>query len=83
MHQKHLARRQIREQIFRAAAEAGHGLAFEALHEVLRKRETEIGPPRLDLDEPRALHRGHEPAANGFYFGKFGHFNLSRLNSRR
>ena len=73
MHQQHLAGREIGEQILRAAAEPRHGLSLEALHEILRQRKAQIGPPRLDLLEARALHRRLKTAPDGFDFGKFGH----------
>ena len=73
MHEQHVARRQIGQQIFGAAAEAGDGLAFELLGEILRQRPAQIAAMRLHLDETRVLHRGRKPAADGFDFGEFGH----------
>ena len=50
MHHQHVAGRQVGEQIFGAAAEPGHGLAFEPLREILRQRPAQVAATRLDLD---------------------------------
>ena len=42
MHEQHVAGRKIGEQIFRPPAEAGHGLALQALREILRQRPAQI-----------------------------------------
>ena len=69
MHQQHLARRQIREQIFGAAAEPADGVAFDALDEILRQRPTQVAAPRLDFSEARTFHDRRQAAADGFDLG--------------
>ena len=73
MHDEHVARGQIGKEIFGAAAEAGHRLAFQPLGEILRQRPAQIAAAHFDLDEALALHGGLEPAAYGFDFRKFRH----------
>jgi hypothetical protein len=73
MHQQHLAGGEIGEQILGAPAEPGDGLAFEALHEILRQRPAQVAAARLDLLEARAFHGGREAAAHGLDFGQLGH----------
>ena len=73
MHQQHVTRRQRGQQIFRAAVEAPHGLAFQPSRKILGERKAQVRPPRLDFHEARAFHRGLQAAADGFDFGKFGH----------
>ena len=51
-----------------------HGLAFDALHEILRQRPAQIAAPRLDLLEARALHDRRKAAPHGLDFGQFGHW---------
>ena len=73
VHQQHLARGEIGEQIFRTPPESFHGRALEPLVEVLRKRKAQIRPALLDPHEPRAFHHRLQAAAHCFDFGKFGH----------
>ena len=66
MHQQHVARAEIRREIFGAAAEPGDGLAFEPLGEIGRQRPAQIRPARLDPQDARALHHGRKPARARF-----------------
>ena len=73
MHHQHVAGGKVGEQIFRPPPEPGDGAALEPLDEILRQRPAQVGPARLDLDEPRALHHRLQAAADGLDFGQFGH----------
>ena len=73
MHQQHLAGGQIRQQIFRAPADALDGRTLEPLVEIPRKRKAQVRPALLDPHEARALHHGLQAAAHGLDFGEFGH----------
>jgi hypothetical protein len=73
MHQQHLAGRDIRQQIFRAPADAADGLTLEPVGEILRERKAQVRPARLDAHETRALHHRLQAAAHGFDLGKLGH----------
>ena len=73
MHQQHVAGRQVGQQIFRAPAEAGDGLASQPFREILRQRPAQIAAAHLDFGEARAFHRRLKAAAHRLDFGKFGH----------
>ena len=73
MHDQHVARRELREQIFAAPPERLDGLAFELLGEVRGQRPAQVAAPRLDLLEARAFHDRLQAAADGFDLGKFRH----------
>ena len=73
MHEQNVAGGEVGEEILGAPAEAGHGLAFEALREILAERPAQIAAARFDLGEARAFHDRREAAAHGLDFGKFGH----------
>ena len=45
MHQQHVAGAEIRQQIFGAAAEAGHGLALQPRDKILLERKPQILAP--------------------------------------
>ena len=55
MHQQHVARGQVRQQIFGAAAEPGHGLPLQPGDKILLKRKAQVLAPGFDLDEMRRL----------------------------
>ena len=57
MHHQHVAGGKVGEQIFRAPAQAGNGLAGQALDEILGQRPAQIGAARLHLGEACSLHR--------------------------
>jgi hypothetical protein len=69
MHHQHIAGRQIRQQVFGAAAKPGDGLSGQALGEVLGERPAQIGAVKFDLGLSRPLHHGREPTPHGFDFG--------------
>ena len=69
MHQQHVAGGEIGHQIFGAAAETGHGLAFEARHKILLKGKPQILSPGFGLDDFRAFHGALQAAADGLDFG--------------
>jgi hypothetical protein len=73
MHEQDVARGQIDQQIFGAAAEARHLFALQPLRKVLGQRPAQIGAPNLDPRDAFAVHGGFEPAANRFDFRKLGH----------
>ncbi len=73
MHDQHIARRQIGEQVFGAPADAGDGLARKPARKILRQRPAQIAAPDLDLDEALAFHGRLEASAHGLDFGKFRH----------
>ena len=60
---------EVRHQIFGAAAEAGHGLAFQPRDKVLLKGKPQILAPGFRLDDFRPLHGGLQAAADGLDFG--------------
>ena len=69
MHQEHVAGGEIGHQVFGAAAETGHGLAFETRDEVLLERKPQVFAPDFGLHNPRALHGRLQAAADGLDFG--------------
>src|SRR5262245_59392302 len=72
MHERHVARGEVSQEVFGAAAEPSDGRAFEPRYEVLRQRPAQITAPRLNLVEARALHGGLEVAPHRLDFGEFG-----------
>ena len=73
MHQQHLAGGDVGQQIFGAPPDPADGLALQPVGEILREREAQVRPARLDPHETRAFHHGLQAAAHGFDFGKLGH----------
>jgi len=73
MHQQHIARPKIGQEIFRAPADTCDGLPLEPRHKILLQRKPQIAAPRLGFDNQRTLHRRLQPAADSFDFGEFRH----------
>ncbi len=81
MHQQHVAGGKIGHQIFGAAAEPGHGLAFEARHKIFLEGKPQVFAAGFGFHDFCALHGGLQAAADGLDFGQFGHtwsFTLRR-----
>ena len=73
MHQQHVAGAEIRHQVFGAAAEPGHGLAFQPGGKVFLKRKPQILAPGLGFEDFRPFHGRLQAAADGLNFRQFGH----------
>jgi hypothetical protein len=73
MHQQHIARREIGQEVFRPPAEPGHRLALEPLGEILRQRPAKIAAPRLHMRKARALHDGRKAPPYRLDLGQFRH----------
>ena len=69
MHQKHVARPEIGQQVFGATAETGHGLALEPRDKVFLERKAQVFTPRFRFQNLRSLHGWLEATADGFDFG--------------
>ena len=76
MHQQHVAGGEVRGEVLGAAADPGHGRAFDPSREVLRQRAAQVRPARLHLDDAGAFHHRLQSAPHGFDLGKFGHAGL-------
>src|SRR6516165_5399022 len=74
MHQQHVARRQISEQILPPPSETLNRLTPEPLLEILGDRPAQTAVAHLHLDYARALHGGRQTTAHAFDFGKLGHW---------
>jgi hypothetical protein len=77
MHDQHVARGKIGEEIFRPAAEAGDGLVLEARGEVLREGKAQVGAARLDLAKRMPSMTGMSPLRTVSTSGSSGTFTLS------
>ena len=73
MHEQDLARVEIGEQVFGAAAEPGDGAALEPRREIPGQRPAQVAAARLDLVETRAVHHRLESATHRLDLGKLGH----------
>src|SRR6516165_8031769 len=73
MHDQHLARGELGQEVLCPPFEPLHPLPLQALHEIAGQRPAQIAALRLDPSEARALHDWREPAANGLDFGQLGH----------
>ncbi len=73
MHQEHLARGKIRQQVFGATAETGHGLTLEPRDKILLERKPQVLAPGVRFHNLGSLHHGLQAAADGLDFGQFGH----------
>jgi len=69
MHQQHIARGKVDQQVFGAAAETGHGLALEPRHKILLERKPQVLAPGVRLHDFGSLHYGLQAAADGLDFG--------------
>ena len=68
MHQQHVTGGEVGHQIFRAAAEPGHGLALQSGNKILLKGKAQILAPGFGLDDFRAFHDRLQAAADGLDF---------------
>src|SRR6516225_1101690 len=74
MHQQHVARRQISEQILPPPSETLNRLTPEPLLEILGDRPAQTAVAHLHLDYARALYGVRQATAHAFDFGKLGHW---------
>src|SRR6185312_3591909 len=77
MHQQHVARGEIGQEVFGPPAEPGHGLALQAGGKILLKRKSQVPAAGFGLDDLGALHHRLQAAADGLDFGPFGPFSRS------
>src|SRR5260370_28755171 len=73
MHQEHVARGQIGQQVFGAAAETRHGLARKPPDKILLEGKPQVFAPDFGLYNSRSLHDRLQAAADGLDFGLFWH----------
>jgi demethylmenaquinone methyltransferase / 2-methoxy-6-polyprenyl-1,4-benzoquinol methylase len=73
MHDQDVAGREVGEEIFRPPAEAGHGLAFEPMREILRQRPAQVAAVNFHFGETRPLHHRLEAAPHRLDFREFWH----------
>jgi len=69
MHQEHVTGAEVRQKVFGAAAEAGHGLAGKPRHKVPLERKTQVFAPDFHFHDPGSLHHRLQAAADGLDFG--------------
>ena len=65
MHDERFVRGKDRDQVFGAPIQATYRAPSQSRGKARRERRPEIGPPEKDTDEPRALHRRCQLAADG------------------
>jgi hypothetical protein len=73
MHNKVLAARKLRNQIFGAPFESDDLLPDETPGKSLRKRKPEIRAPRFKTGDAPADNNRRKATPDGFNLGKFGH----------
>src|SRR6202048_1733584 len=73
MHDQHVSRRQIDEQILCAPRQFFPRAPPEPLHEIVRQRPAQVPATRLDRHKASALHDRYKAAANSFDFRQFRH----------
>jgi hypothetical protein len=76
VHEQNVTGGEVDREIFRAAADAEHGLALDPPREVLRQRTPQVRPAGIELDDAGALHHRLEAAPHGFDLGELGHENI-------
>jgi len=73
VHDESFAARKLAHEIFRPAAQTLHPGAFDALVKVLRERETQVFPARVNVQDAFTFHRWGKSATNSLDFGQFWH----------
>ena len=73
MHDEHLARGEIGDEVFGAADETLDARAHEPPREIVGQRPTQILAVRLDRDEPGALHRRGKAPPHRLDLGQLRH----------
>ena len=86
VHDEHLSRRELGEQVFATAIERPHGPANQARREIRREGLPQIGSSRDDRNESGAFHDRLQLASHRFHFRELRHlpiFRRDRMQSKR
>ena len=73
MHQQHIARPKLDQEVFRPASDATNDLPLETLREIRRKVVAEVRAPRHDTPNPPPGHGALQAPALVLDFGQFWH----------
>ena len=73
MHQQHLSRPKLGQEVLRPADDASHCLPLEAAHEIRRKFVAQVGAPQDDIPNSGSGHDPLQAPPLVFDFGQFWH----------
>ena len=82
MHQKHIARRQIGEEILRPAAKPGDNLPVEARQKILLQRKAQVAATRFHTRNLGPFHHRLQSAPDGLDFGIYPHQVMTAPSNR-